>query len=145
MQRSRASVSVSATHGAQGQPAGRVQGGRQQPGGVAAAGPDRPCPKLSERRKVPKVEGAMTRWPSTLAGLPAARVGVVDTVPAGDRGVNQGQQLAAGPVGASPPRSRTASAACSMPSRSASVAGNSRPALAMAWVSSKAIETAAYP
>jgi hypothetical protein len=34
------------------------------------------------------------------------------------------------------PRSMSASAACSMPSRSASVAGSSRPALAMAWVSS---------
>jgi hypothetical protein len=25
----------------------------------------RTCPKVNERRKVPKVEGAMTRWPST--------------------------------------------------------------------------------
>jgi hypothetical protein len=39
------------------------------------------------------------------------------------------------------PRSITWSAACSMPSRSASVAGSSRPALATAWVSSKQLSS----
>jgi hypothetical protein len=27
----------------------------------------RTCPKVNEHRNVPRVEGAMTRWPSTLA------------------------------------------------------------------------------
>jgi hypothetical protein len=44
----------------------------------------------------------MTRWPQHLAGSAAAQqVGVVDAVPTPQHRVDQGQQLAAGPVRAS--------------------------------------------
>jgi hypothetical protein len=94
----------------------------------------RTCPKVNERRRVPQVEGAMTRWPQHLAGSAAAQqVGVVDAVPTRQHRVDQGQQLAAGPVRASQlARSISASAACSMPSRPARVAASSRPQLATA-------------
>jgi hypothetical protein len=48
------------------------------------------------------MEGAMTRWPSTLAVCPQQQVGVVDAVATRQHRVDQGQQLAAGPVRAGP-------------------------------------------
>ena len=58
-------------------------------------------PKVNERRNVPSVDGAITRWPSTAAvDAGAQHVGVVDAVATGHHRVHQGQHLAAGPVGA---------------------------------------------
>jgi hypothetical protein len=47
-------------------------------------------PEGNERRNVPRVEGAMMRWPSTsLVGAAAQQVGVVDAVATRDYGVDQ--------------------------------------------------------
>jgi hypothetical protein len=74
-----------------------------------------------------------------LGGPAAQRLHVVNAVPAGDHGVDQGEQLA--PWAAAPGRSSKSaswSAACSIPSRSASVAGSSSPAPATERSSSNA-------
>src|SRR6266498_4157672 len=64
----------------------------------------RTCPKVKARKKVPDRGGRHDAVTEHLAGGAAAQqVGVVDAVPTREHGVDQGQQLAAGPVRASPP------------------------------------------
>jgi hypothetical protein len=66
-----------------------------------------------------------------VGGSAAQQLHVVDAVPAGDHGVDDGEQLAPR-VGRARlvPRSTSWSAACSIPSRSAKVASSSSSALA---------------
>jgi hypothetical protein len=75
-------------------------------------------------------------------GATAQQVGVVDAVPPASIAWTRVSSLRPGRRAlARPPRSISASAACSMPSRSARVAASSSPALAMAWVSSKQVSS----
>ena len=62
----------------------------------------RTCPKVKARRNVPSVEGAMTRWPSTLAVCPQRSRSASSMQAPRQQRVDQGQQLAAGPVRAGP-------------------------------------------
>src|SRR6266540_3746578 len=103
----------------------------------------RTCPKVNERRNVPSVEGAMTRWPSTVAVCPQ-RSTSASSMQSPPASIEWTRVNSLRPGRAAPgrsPRSISASAVCWMPSRSASVAGSSRPALAMAWVSSKQVSS----
>ena len=85
----------------------------------------------------------MTRWPSTLAGLsPAQQVGVVDAAPTRQQRVDQGQQLAAGPVRAGPlAQVDHLIGGLLDPQPLGQGAASSRPALATAWVSSKQLSS----
>jgi hypothetical protein len=75
-------------------------------------------------------------------GATAQQVGVVDTVPPAIMVGTSVNSLRPGRYApARSPKSISASAACSMPSRWARVAASSRPALATAWVSSKQVSS----
>ena len=94
----------------------------------------RTCPKVKLRRNVPTVEAAMHPVAEHAAGRPGAQhLDVVDAVATSDQGVYQREHLGAGMAAPGrSPRSTSSSAARSMPSRSASVAGSSSPAPATA-------------
>jgi hypothetical protein len=95
--------------------------------------------KVNERRNVPSVDGAMTRWPSTAAVWPVRSTSASSMQsPPATMACTSVNTLRPGRwwPGRSP-RSTSWSTACSIPSRSASVAGSNRPALATAWSSSK--------
>ena len=63
----------------------------------------RTCPNVNDRKNVPNVDGAITRWPSTAAVAPGAQhVGVIDVRPAGEDRVHQRQHLAPRPGAADP-------------------------------------------
>jgi hypothetical protein len=99
--------------------------------------------ELSQPRQG-QVEGGHDPVAEYLAGGAAAQhVGVVDAVPTRQYRVDQGQQLAAGLRRARPVAQvdQRIGGLLSMPTRSASVAASSRPALATAWVSSKQVSS----
>jgi len=121
---------------------------------IAWAGPGRPrareqllaqpvelahVPEVNERRNVPRVEGAITRWPSTWLVAPQRKrsASSIQSPPASIACTRVNSFRPGWAAPGRSPRSISASAACSSPSRWASVAGSSSPALAMAWVSSK--------
>jgi hypothetical protein len=62
----------------------------------------RTCPKVNARKKVPRVEGHDPVAQHPAGGATAQHVGVVDAAPTRQHRMDQGQQLAAGPVRASP-------------------------------------------
>jgi hypothetical protein len=62
----------------------------------------RTWPKLNARKKQPKVDGAMTRCPSTPGRPRPQAVGVADVAGPGHHGMHQGQDLAAGTEPAGP-------------------------------------------
>ncbi len=100
-------------------------------------------PKVNARRNVPTVDGASTRWPSTVAVDPQ-RSTSTSSMQSPPARIPWTRVSSLAPGWAAPgrcPRSMSWSAACSIPSRSVRVAGSSRPALAMAWVSSKAMSS----
>src|SRR5215203_4142918 len=97
-------------------------------------------PKVNDRRNVPKVEGAITRCPST-SWVRAVRSTSASSItsPPATIACSRVSTLRPGRwwPGRSP-RSTSSSTTASIPSRSASVAVSARPALATAWWSSKA-------
>src|SRR5215204_3981878 len=97
-------------------------------------------PKVNDRRNVPKVEGAITRCPST-SWVRAVRSTSASSItsPPATIACSRVSTLRPGRwwPGRSP-RSTSSSTTASTPSRSASVAVSARPALATAWWSSKA-------
>src|SRR5215218_4209956 len=97
-------------------------------------------PKVNDRRNVPKVEGAITRCPSS-SWVRAVRSTSASSItsPPATIACSRVSTLRPGRwwPGRSP-RSTSSSTTASTPSRSASVAVSARPALATAWWSSKA-------
>src|SRR5215207_2779827 len=103
----------------------------------------RTWPNENDRRKVPTVEAAMTRWPSTLAVDPQ-RSSSTSSMQSPPAIMAWTRVSSLRPGRAAPgwsPRSTSWSVACSIPSRSAKVAGSSNPALATARWSSKTTST----
>jgi hypothetical protein len=89
---------------------------------------------------VPKVEGAITRCPSTSAVRPVRSM-LASSIASPPATIACSRVSTLRPGRWAPgrsPRSTSSSTTASTPSRSASVAVNARPALATAWSSSKA-------
>src|SRR5215218_3857337 len=103
----------------------------------------RTCPKVKLRSHVPTVEAAITRWPSTLAVDPArsSSTSSMQSPPATRAWTRVSSLLPGWAAPGRSPRSTSWSVACSIPSRSARVAGSSSPACATARGSSNAIST----
>src|SRR4029453_2629967 len=96
-------------------------------------------PQENERRNVPRVDGAATRWPSTCPVAPARKASAspIHSPPARAEG---SRVMALSPALAAPgasPRSRWVSNSSRSRSPSARLAARIRPASATAWSSSK--------
>src|SRR6266545_8061897 len=91
-------------------------------------------PKVNERRNVPSVLGAITRWPSTLAVAPVRSTSALSLQsPPATSACTRVRTLRPGRYAPGrPPRSTSWSTTASISSRSANVAVSSRPALATA-------------
>src|SRR5215218_8944009 len=103
----------------------------------------RTCPNVKLRSQVPTVEAAITWCPSTLAVNPqrSSSTSSMQSPPATRAWTSVSSLRPGWAAPGRSPRSTSWSAVCSIPSRSASVAGNSSPAEATARWSSNAIST----
>jgi hypothetical protein len=98
----------------------------------------RTCPNVNERRKVPSVEGAIARWPSS-AAVPPARSTSQPAIESAPSAIACSSEQILRPGLAAPGRSPSAtvrSTSRSIPSRSISVPVNATPALATSRSSS---------
>lgn len=99
----------------------------------------RTWPKVKERRKVPRVEGAATRWGRTADVWPE-RSTSQSSMQSASSAIAQSIVATLAPGLAAPgrsPRSTHSSTNCSIPNRPSSAAGTITPALATARSSSK--------
>jgi hypothetical protein len=117
------------------------------PGPSGGAGPSRRCrgrscpPQRLQGQAAPSFTGLLRQagggllQPTRLHGASRRTASSMQSAPASIEWTRANSLRPGWAAPGRSPRSMSASAACSMPSRSASVAGSSRPALAMAWVS----------